>query len=599
VKAFLTAAEYLRTGVALLDNDNKWSEHYNLALEMHVLLAEMEFTAGNCKTAEALASELIEGSFVEEGDKLPLYYTLMRSAGDRVNLKLALDTGIHALSSLGVTVPRNPTPRQVQWHMAKTKRLLKGLRDEDLLNLPKMTERNKITAMSFLRPMLTYSWVIGANDLVTFICLKGIRLSLRYGSCDNTPAAFANAGMLWCSLGKTGDGFRFAKLAMQMLDKNRSLTIGCRAYVVSVTSCTCMHWRRPLVNVLDPLLEGYRVGLIESGDIEWASQCAAVYCGAYTHVGLPLEPFTADARKFIQVFHDFDQAIALIYAKVSLQFSLNLMGQSEDPLTLTGETMDEEVTLRELRETKQSTGMYYTTLHQMQLQYIMGDIDVACKHCRALWALQCMTYKGHFIWDQAVFFSSLVEFAYARKHGAKKPPIRAMKLLNDIWADERNGAVNQHPMRMILESEAATFAATATGKDGGKQVRVMFDRAISTALRSGLSHFAAIANERAAEFMLSVGDEFWGQSYLTAARDCYSKWGAEAKAAQIEAKYNTLLSKATRRPSGWSGEIHLRGVERDPVMTGRSLLDLLRSSTDVPESLEISPFAKDSNGPAS
>lgn len=151
--AFLLAADYLRKSLNLLNECDQWTNHYKVTLELYTLSAEMEFIGGSCKRAEAIALVLIKSTQVHEDDKLPVYYTLMCALGDRLNLRLALDTGIHALGTgYGVTIPKRPTLLHFLWDLRKTKKLLHGKSDDDLLSLPKMTDEKRCRQCTFSLP---------------------------------------------------------------------------------------------------------------------------------------------------------------------------------------------------------------------------------------------------------------------------------------------------------------------------------------------------------------------------------------------------------------------------------------------------------------
>lgn len=126
-------------------------------------------------------------------------------------------------------------------------------------------------------------------------------------------------------------------------------------------------------------------------------------------------------------------------------------------------------------------------------------------------------------------------------------------------------------MRLLLEAEAATLSGK---KRDCEDVRKMFNNAISAALRSGLTNFAAIANERAGEYMLEANDEFWGQAFIKDAWDCYARWGALAKVAHLEKMYNFLQGNN----SSCGSTAHLRGVERVSTIQIRGVPELVRES---------------------
>jgi hypothetical protein len=63
---------------------------------------------------------------------------------------------------------------------------------------------------------------------------------------------------------------------------------------------------------------------------------------------------------------------------------------------------------------------------------------------------------------------------------------------------------------------------------------------MNVAARSGFSVIEAIANERAGEYMISVGDLFWAETYLSRALLLYGEWGATPKMRQMVDNYNFL-----------------------------------------------------------
>jgi len=572
--AFLLAADYLRNGLRLLSSDeNKWDEFHKLAVEIYTLSAEMEYTGGNCVRAEELAREIIDRKDVTEDAKIPVYYTLMRAAGDQVKLRMALDIGIEALHQLGVTIPTKPGLPRLLYDLHKTQKLVKGMTDNDLMSLPKMTDAKKMLAMDFLMAITAYSWVLAESILLSVIFLKSMRMSLRYGASSNLPASFASYAILMSSIDDVDESFRFGDLAERLLAEDKEGTAGCMAFTLTIVHGNCSHWKKPLTHSTEPLLEGYQFGMMRSGDIEWACLCVATYCGCYLSSGLPLAPFTSDARRFAQVCVDYDQHISLIYVQMLLQTALNLMGESEDPGVLSGEAMKEDETLERLRMMNQHATIWILYYHQMEVNYIMGNFDYSLERGKALWDLRCALWKGHYNYGDACFYTAAAEFAVARKQGANKPPSNAMKLLKEIHAYEKKGAVNLHPRRLFLEAEAATLKSGRNADD----VRRLFDAAIAAAVRSGLTNFAAMANERAAEFMMDHEDHYWAQLYMTAARDRYVQWGAKAKVKVLEKEFFPLLSGSETQQTSGTASSSKRGQERYSVLKSPDLSEIQRS----------------------
>ena len=563
ISAYLRAAGYLSKAIEILDEtDNKWNDYYHLTLEIYTLAAEMEYTGGHCKKAETMATEIIKNNAVHESDKLPVYKTLVLAEGGQGKLQLALNTGIDAMARLGVHMSKKPSLVRVLLDLRKTQKLVEGMSDDQLLSLPPMVDERKQKALGFLRPIILYAWLLGAGNVSAVLYLKHLRLTLRYGDSHMTPAAYSSYGLLMANMGNEAEAFRFGGLAVRLLEAQAN--VSSKSFVLDVVHGFERHWRRPLHLSAEPLLEGHRVGMIQSGDIEFASYCLSTYCFLYFECGLPLGPFISNAKKFAQIQIEYEQKTSLLFTVIVWQAALNLMGRSENAFIFTGEAMDQEEMLRGLRESSNKAGKFTLTALRLEVTYIMGDIDLAYQLARELWALNVTTFKGHFHYNAAIFFSGLAEFAYARKAGKAKCRREAMRHTKVIAAWEKRGAVNQHPMRLLLEAEAATF-----GAGDCDAVRKLFDGAISAAMRSGFTNYAAIACERAAEFMSASSDSFWSEIYISKARDCYFLWGAGAKVCQLEGTYK-LPEESRRTETSWSSRAEKRFSVADIRSSGIS-----------------------------
>lgn len=70
--------------------------------------------------------------------------------------------------------------------------------------------------------------------------------------------------------------------------------------------------------------------------------------------------------------------------------------------------------------------------------------------------------------------------------------------------------------------------------DPKRDLKSMYDTAISKLSRTGFVHFAGIANELAGEYMLRQDDNYWAEHYMSHALECCEGWGAMAKVRQIK-----------------------------------------------------------------
>lgn len=70
----------------------------------------------------------------------------------------------------------------------------------------------------------------------------------------------------------------------------------------------------------------------------------------------------------------------------------------------------------------------------------------------------------------------------------------------------------------------------------------MYDRAISLAKENEYIQEEALSNELAAKFYLDWGKGKIAQVYMQEAYYCYARWGAKAKAEDLEKRYPQLLA---------------------------------------------------------
>jgi signal transduction histidine kinase len=76
-----------------------------------------------------------------------------------------------------------------------------------------------------------------------------------------------------------------------------------------------------------------------------------------------------------------------------------------------------------------------------------------------------------------------------------------------------------------------------------------YERAMSLARESGYVNEEALAYELGARFHLSLGRTGIAKGYLTEARYCYQRWGAQAKVKDLDEKYEGLLLRSVSSPA--------------------------------------------------
>lgn len=186
---------------------------------------------------------------------------------------------------------------------AKVEWQLMGKTDLDLVSLPIMTDRRKLMCMQILNVLFLHAF-LARPDLVLFVTLKALRLTMKYGLSLIAPIAFTLYGMAQLQLGRVHLTSRFGSLAMQLLDKLGQDEALPRVYIVYYG---CIHpLTRPFSQALDKFLEAYSIGL-QTGDYEFACINANVYRKISFDSALSLETLGNHCLHMVSVMETLGQ----------------------------------------------------------------------------------------------------------------------------------------------------------------------------------------------------------------------------------------------------------------------------------------------------
>ena len=166
-----------------------------------------------------------------------------------------------------------------------------------------------------------------------------LNLTLRFGVSQYSADAFALYGfMLAVFLGDTRGGREFALLSIALVKKHHFRAADARVHFVS--HALVVHWSYPAHMSLKPLLYTYDTGMA-TGDIESGIWGIYAFLLLANFIGKPLPDIAADLRSYGEQAAELKQAKMYGYMRTHLQYALNLMGESENTSTLTGEALNE------------------------------------------------------------------------------------------------------------------------------------------------------------------------------------------------------------------------------------------------------------------
>ena len=532
--AYEPALRYFNIGLGLLRNLS-WEREYDLTLELHLEAAEAEYLNTNFERSQQLASLVLERA-ANLLDRIKAYELQMHLDIAQNKTGAAVDTGLQAVELLGVSFESN--------NPSKGASSLKLPGIAQIEKMPAMTDANKLAAMRLL-VALTAPAYQAKPKMLPAIVSNAIRLCTEFGLCAEATYSYAVYGLLLCgAMGKIEAGYYAAQLGLKLLDMLDARAFKCKTY--KIFYCHIQHWKDHARETLAPLLEAIQSGL-DTGDIEFTSYCINHYCANLFLVGDRLEQVAQSQAKYLQLQLQLQHQHSIFYTQIWRQLGLNLQGLAEDKLSLTGESFREAETMPVLLEVNNITSLFGFYLAKTILLYLFKDCQGALTAASAV-GKYAKGAVGLFTLAIYNFYHSLTLLALC----AEAAPEERKEYLDRVEANQAKlqgwaakAPTNfQHKYDLIAGENAGELGETLEAME-------LYDRAIAGAKDAGYIQEEALANERAALFYLALGREKVARAYMTDAYYGYIRWGAAAKAKDLEAEYPQLLERvlAPREPS--------------------------------------------------
>ncbi|HEC86172.1 MAG TPA: response regulator, partial [Thioploca sp.] len=568
--AYQPAFNYLQVGLNLLE-ENHWQLQYDQALELYLEAAEVAYLSTHFEEMARLTASVQQNAKTLL-DQIKAYELKIQSDISQFQMQSAIDTGVDVLEKLGISLSKthgNITilVDNIQKTLADTNQQI-----EDLVNLPVMSDPYKLAAIRVLLVLMPAS-IIANPALVPPVAFNMVNLSIKYGNPPTAAGVYANYSLLLCGTGYIDSGYRFCKLALWFVDKCDIPEI--KAQILLLCYAFVMHWKEPLRNTIEPLLEGANSGL-ETGNIEFASYDVLSYCEHLFFTGTSLESVEQKYVQYTDLIVNTKQQYSIYYINIERQTVLNLQGKSADKCRLVAEGFNESEFLPILLEKNNQPLLFIAYFAKTLLPYFFKDYAQAVENAR-FGEKYGKTIGGMQIFAQHNFYYSLALLAHYHEADASEQTqyfteLEANQQKMKLWAS--HAPVNYQHKYDLIEAEKARVLGKVL------EAMALYDKAIQGSREHPYPHEEALAYERAAEFYLALGREEFAQLYLKKAHYAYVQWGATAKVQDLEAEYPHLLSQ----PISTSSNDRLSST----TITGTSSGEVLDLATVMKASQAIS-----------
>src|ERR1700733_8926513 len=529
--AYASASNYLAAGIAIL-SDEGWQRSYDLMLGLFLERAECEILKPNLEQAAGLVEVLLSKaqSKIDRAEICRLSMLLQLRQG---NYAPAVRTALECLRTFGVDLPDQPTPEQMRAEYEEMRRTLGDRPIESLVDLPMMDDPEVRAVMKLFGALgeLAYH---ADGDLFQMISCWMVKLTCRHGTSEYSTIGYgAIAVVLGPAFHRFADGEAFARLAVAVAERYGFSAQKAGAHFLMQMAVL---WTRPIEDALTCLEAAIRaVG--ETGEMVYACFNRQHRLTDLMARGDPLDQVWLESARALDFVRKYKFGQLVILSVQGFVQSLRGGAGSGAPLDETA------LEARVLRGGVPLVACFHWIL-QLQGHVLLGNaekaLEFAAKAKPILWSarlnLQSMDY---------CFYHSL---AIAGVFHTSSPDRRA-ELCEDLIG-------HLESFQRWAESCPATFAhkyalvSAEWARLEGRDIEAMplYARAIRSAAERGFLQDQALAGELAARFYRLRGFAKVADTYLDEARDCYARWGALAKVAQLDQSHPRVRKQAPLAP---------------------------------------------------
>ncbi len=503
---------------------NSWNDDYDITFACHLEKGELEYLLARWDQAIATFDEALRHvvNLLDRCRVNQYKVTLYRAKNE---LRTSLFIALEALRDLGIDM-LEPDDSQLEDDLQRF-HALTAVDDAALLNLPELEDPHKLAAMLLLREAMNAAFFVGSR-LLFAISMKMVEITIGHGSSPHAAVAFIyQAAFMLAGLKLDFDkAHRFGKLAMR-LNEERYRVKPYEAIILDCSGGFISHHTQDVEVARKELDRGYDVAL-QHGMYTWAGYCAINWMYMSFWGPESLDNVTGRIEKMLPWLKRFDQSMA-DYFCVFRSAIRKLVEPSAHWSEPSAEWPDAENVLRSLHDNGDRIGLLVYATTRLSLANWYGDPQRAQEYAAG--------GEGHALAGRGMFLETAFHFhkclAYAAAFDRSEPAVQRAYLesiqtalpLLERWA-QFSPATYSHCYLLIKAELARIQADLRTAMD-------LYDQAIDDADANGFLQNAALGNELAGRFYLTLKRPQFAQIYLRRAHAKYVLWGARHKAREL------------------------------------------------------------------
>ncbi|TNF80817.1 MAG: response regulator [Gammaproteobacteria bacterium] len=510
---FQQAYKYCRSGLTLVEDAST-----PIYLDLCQCAAEAAFFCGDFEQLDRVLDGAPEHNST-------LAEIRIRAAVVQNHLNEAWDLCLEALADLNYRLPADGGPAAAlrsthrAWHRLRGHMPYVG-------NVPRIPETPKTLedvnlhqCFRFVSYLLHTGYHLGLDNLVDYTD-DMLSRSARHGYSAETAFAYAARAITAASQGNINAAKAYAMEARTLANRFPNEAASIRA--LTLLAGLVDPWSNSLDHTLSLLSENIGRSMAKQ-DFEFAAVASACFSANALLRGMELSSLKRELTQQITDIGQFRHVTGINISHFVLQIVGSLLGQNETEVRGDRDLAITNTNDRVAHAYVYVLRLYFATLFN-DFKGAESILDLAAQYVPALAGSPLVgTFK-------------LAEGLVLLRSGTAEGRRSARKNLKELKNWELHGAAHVASKRMILQADLAWRSGATT------KALEYYEVAADRARRHGQANDEALAYELAARACESQGRADFARLFARNAYQAYLRWGATAKANQLEREFHNLIT---------------------------------------------------------
>ena len=527
--AYVSALKYLNAGAELL-GDDCWERRRDLIFSLELERAECEFLTGELGAADERLTALSNRT-ANTIERATLACLHMGVCTERLQFDRAVAVALDYLRHVGIEFSPHPTEDEARREYEQIWSHLGSRTIEDVADLPLMSDPESLATIDVLTKVNVPAFLTDPNlDCLT--TSRAVNLSLERGNCDASCLAYAILGSgMARSRFRFGDcktAFRFGQVGFELVERRGLKRFQARTYLYFAAFIA--PWMKHVRICIDLARRAFDVAN-KIGDFTFVNNANTTLSSSLLIAGDPLSDVQREAELSLAFAQKARSSghIDLFIPQLALTWTLR--GLTPKFGSFDSEQIEELPFERHLASNPSlAPAECFYWIRKMQARYFAGDhvaaIEASSKAQRLLWTLAGFFDEVDYHFYTAMSRAAACDSVSADERQQHLETLALHQRQLDIWA--QNCPEN-------FENRAALVGAEIARIEGRLlDAEQLYEKAIRSARANNFVQNEAVANEVAARFYAGRGFEKIAHAYLSDARYCYRRWGADGKVRQLD-----------------------------------------------------------------